>query len=309
MKTGPEPVRDEAVLRRCCRSPLNILRRIMPRNELLDQIASVGLVESRLVERVGHEALTVPNEWVTEYGRYQSGGWHTVSLLNGSGETADVTIRDCDPVATPLLERMPATRRFLDSLGLRFMWVRLARLAPNAFLWEHRDYGELDAVERRRLHVPLVTNPSAALVLGGVSVHLRTGHLWRLGPTYPHGACNLLGPDRIHLIADYYADPVLDRLHERAELVSQDVRVLPAASQACVDEWLEQARSLAALGYTGAAERLLLRLFYQWSLPEGAGYELIASLYERLGDEARARSWRAEGSLLLGRAGLPEVAR
>ncbi|MGH3565235.1 MAG: aspartyl/asparaginyl beta-hydroxylase domain-containing protein [Pseudonocardia sp.] len=247
-----------------------------------------------------HEALTVPSEWVAEYGQYQSGGWWTLSLLNDTGHPTDVTIKDCDPVETTVMKQMPATRKFLSSLGLRYMWVRLARLGPNSFLWEHRDYDELGEVERHRLHVPLVTNSSAALVTGGAKVHLRAGHLWRLTPTYVHGACNMLGPDRLHLILDCYADESLARVSAGEQLSETDVVRLPAATKAQLDEYLATARSLASLGYERSAEKHLLRLFYEYTLPEGRVYDLIASLYDSLDRVTEAESWRANKTVLLG---------
>lgn len=120
----------------------------------LHQVARLGKLDPGMLDRLRHEALTVPSEWVAEYGQYQSGEWWTLSLLNDSGVPTDVIIQDCDPVETTLLRRMPVTRKFLSSLGLRYMWARLARLGSNSFLWEHRDYGELSESERHRLHVP-----------------------------------------------------------------------------------------------------------------------------------------------------------
>ncbi|MGH3774255.1 MAG: aspartyl/asparaginyl beta-hydroxylase domain-containing protein [Pseudonocardiaceae bacterium] len=242
----------------------------------------------------------MPCEWVAEYGQYQSGGWWTLSLLNDTGIPIDVTINDCDPVETTLLQRMPATRKFLSSLGLRYMWVRLARLGPNSFLWEHRDYDELSESERHRLHVPLMTNTSAALVTGGAKVHLRTGHLWRLTPTHVHGACNLLGPDRLHLILDCYADENLARVSASEQLSEADVARLPVATKAELDEHCATARSLASLGYERSAEKHLLRLFYKYALPEGCVYDLIASLYDSLDRAPEAESWRANKTVLLG---------
>ncbi|MFC5108358.1 aspartyl/asparaginyl beta-hydroxylase domain-containing protein [Kibdelosporangium philippinense] len=247
-----------------------------------------------------HEALTAPSEWVAEYGQYQSGGWWTLSLLNDTGRPTDVTIKDCNPVETTLLERMPATRKFLSSLGLRYMWARLARLGPNSFLWEHRDYDELNDSDRHRLHVPLVTNSSAALVTGGARVHLQAGHLWRLTPTHVHGACNLLGPDRLHLILDCYSDEGLARVSANQQLSDADVDWLPAATQAQLDEHLATARSLARLGYERSAEKHLLRLFYQYTLSEGCVYDLIASLYDSLDRATDAAPWRANKTVLLG---------
>lgn len=266
---------------------------------LLAQVSCLSRLEPELLERLRHEVLTVPTGWVAAYGDYQSGGWWTLSLLNHTGNPADVTIRDCQPVATSLLDRMPVAKELLDRLGLRYMWVRLARLRANSFLWEHRDYGELQEAERHRLHIPVLTNTSAFLATGGAKVRLRAGRIWRLTPTYPHGVCNLLGPDRIHLILDCYADQTLAELTGSGQLTDTDVTMLPGACSTELDEQVETARSLALLGYTRAAERQLLRLFYRYALTEGCVYDLIVRLYDELGRSTAAESWRAKRNLML----------
>lgn len=270
-----------------------------PSPAALQQVARVDRLDAGLLERLRHEALTVPTGWVTEYGRYQSGGWWTLSLLNDSGVPTEVTIKDCDPVETTLLQRMPVTRKFLSSLGVRYMWARLAKLGPNSFLWEHRDYAELNDLERYRLHVPLVTNSSAALVTGGAKIHLSAGHLWRLTPTHVHGACNLFGPDRVHLILDCYTNGGLARLTASEPLCDTDVVALPTGTTAQLGEHLATARGLANLGYEGSAEKYLLRLFYEYALPEGCVYDLIASLYDALKYTAKAEVWRTNKAVLL----------
>lgn len=264
------------------------------------QVACLGRLDPGLLDRLRHEALTVPCEWVAEYGQFQSGGWWTLSLLNDSGVPTDVTIKDCDPVETTLLQRMPVTRKFLSSLGLRYMWVRLARLGPNSFLWEHCDYAELSEYERHRLHVPLVTNSSAGLVTGGAKVQLRAGHLWRLTPTYVHGVFNLFGPDRLHLILDCYANEGMARTTVTEQLSETEVVQLPTATTSQLDKHLATARGLATLGYERSAEKHLLRLFYEYTLPEGCVYDLIASLYDSLDRASEAESWRAAKTVLLG---------
>ncbi|MFF4711357.1 aspartyl/asparaginyl beta-hydroxylase domain-containing protein [Streptomyces eurythermus] len=268
---------------------------------LTAQIAQLDRLDASLVERLRHEALTAPAPWKAEYGDYQSGGWWTTSLMNASGDAADVRIGDCTARPTALLEHMPVTAGLLADLGLSYMWVRLARLEANAFLWEHRDYDELDQVERHRLHIPLHTNSSAFLVTGGTKVHMAGGRIWRLTPTYAHGVCNLLGPDRVHLIADVYADDAYDRLAGRADEPPAAER-LPRATEPVLAERFDAARRLADLGYIEAAEQLLLRLFYCVALPEGTAYDLIADLHTGRGDAEASRRWITAKSKLLARA-------
>ncbi|MFZ3499297.1 aspartyl/asparaginyl beta-hydroxylase domain-containing protein [Streptomyces sp. 5.8] len=266
---------------------------------LAGQIAQLDTVDTARLERMRHEALTAQAPWKAEYSAYQSGGWWTTSLMNASGDAADVTIGDCAARPTGLLAQMPATAALLAELGLNYMWVRLARLEPNAFLWEHRDYGDLDQVERHRLHIPLHTNTSAFLVTGGTKVHMAGGRIWRLTPTYAHGVCNLLGPDRIHLIADVYAGDSYQRLARHPALHSTAAEPLPTANQVILAERLRAARAMADLGYMDAAERMLLRLFYTYALPEGTVYDLIAELHTSLGDEEAATRWASAKRRLL----------
>ncbi|MFE0061717.1 aspartyl/asparaginyl beta-hydroxylase domain-containing protein, partial [Streptomyces sp. NPDC059003] len=224
---------------------------------------------------------------------------HALSGQVAQLDRLDDTLVEARP--TDLLQQMPATAGLLAALGLSYVWVRLARLEANAFLWEHRDYDELDQVARHRLHIPLHTNSSAFLVTGGTKVHMRGGQIWRLTSTFPHGVCNLLGPDRIHLIADVYADDAYQDLAECSQLHPASAEPLPAASQAELADKLADARRLADLGYLDAAEQLLLRLFYSVALPEGTGYELIADLHTALGDTEAADSWKAARDKILAR--------
>ena len=274
-----------------------------PAIALPTEVAALRQLDAALVERLRHEALTVPTDWVVEYGDYQTGGWHTLSLLNDTGDPRDVTIRDCpEPAATTLLERMPAVQELLTGLGLKYMWARLARLDHGAFLWEHRDYGELTTVERHRLHVPLVSNPSAYLVLGGMKVHMSVGRVWRLTPTSPHGACNRYGPSRIHLIIDCYADDAFRSLNQGQTPAPGDAEPLPTADGDDVDEVLAKAIGLAELGYRHAAETALLELFYRYALPEGRAYDLVEDLWLTLRHSDDADRWREKKRLMLGLA-------
>lgn len=247
-----------------------------------------------------HEALTVPSNWVAEYGDYQSGGWWTISLMNESGNSADVVIHDCQPVATDLLRCMPHTRQLLEDLDLRFMYVRLARLSANSFLWEHTDYSELHDAERYRLHIPLVTNDSAYLVVGGCKVHLGPGWIWRLTPTFQHGVCNFFGPDRIHLIADFYADAGRMQFTDSTALGADEFDTLPVPSEPEIGHHVRIARDLSKLGYQDTAEKYLLRLFYRYDLPAGRTYDLVADLHQFMGSEDAAESWRRKKCIMLG---------
>ncbi|MFI5774517.1 aspartyl/asparaginyl beta-hydroxylase domain-containing protein [Streptomyces sp. NPDC051658] len=173
------------------------------------------------------------------------------------------------------------------------MYVRPARLEPHSYLWEHRDYTELRDTGRHRLHIPLVTNPSAVLVTAGARVHLAAGALWRLTPSRAHGVCNTTGPDRLHLIADVYADNAYQALAARPHLHDGDAADLPQMTAADRAGLLARAGQLADLGFTDAAEQTLLRAFYTYALPEGGAYDLIAELHAGRRADADGSRWRA----------------
>jgi hypothetical protein len=263
------------------------------------QIARIAAIATDAIAGARHEALTFVDRWVGEYGDYQSGGWWTTSLLNESGDPADVLIRDCRPAPTNLLLRMPQTQHLLDGLGLNYMWARLGRLESNSYLWEHRDYAELADAERIRFHIPLCTNSSAFLVIGGCRVHLGVGSMWLLVPTHSHGVCNLYGPDRIHLIIDCYADQQLGQLTANASLADSDVTALPIPGDRDLAHHASVAQQLLQLGYRRTAELYVLRLFYQYALPAGRTYDMLVELYRRLGDEDSASEWLLRKSVLM----------
>lgn len=54
------------------------------------------------------------------------------------------------------------------------MWVRLNKLEPGACFWEHRDYTELNAKCKVRLHIPICTSPDSHFVFQDKAVHLET---------------------------------------------------------------------------------------------------------------------------------------
>jgi hypothetical protein len=275
----------------------------MPTSSLVTQIARSAPLPARLCDMSRAEVRTARIPWTREYGEYQSGGWWTASLLNGSGDPTDVTIADCDPVPTTQLQAMPHTRELLDGLGVTIMWARLAKLSANSFLWEHRDYTELEDVERHRLHIPLETNSSAFLVVGGTAVHLTPGHLWRLTPVHHHGACNLYGPDRTHLVVDCYADDRLTALLAGSDLDGSDLTPLPAADEDVLGRELADAGRLLDLGYDAAAEAHLLQLFFRYALPPGREYDLLTELYGTRGRDGTAQAWAARKRVLLGLPG------
>lgn len=269
---------------------------------LAKQVARIDRVPSDLIDAARHEALRHDIPWVEHYREYQSGGWWTASLLNQSGNPADVEIRDGRGRGTSLLADMPSIRTLVESLGVEIMWARLAKLSANSFLWEHVDYVELEERQRFRLHIPLSTNSSARLVIAGRSVNLAVGHVWRLTPVHPHGVCNRYGPDRLHIIIDCYENAALQRLIANADLREDEAPWLPPAEDVEVSRALDEANSLLDLGLRGAAEQAVLRLFFRFTLEPGQAYELLADLYAQKGMSDDSALWRQRRKLFMGKS-------
>jgi hypothetical protein len=265
------------------------------------QVGKIGPLNAGVLERVRSEVLAAQALWVEAYGEYQSGGWHTVSVYNESGREDDVVIRDCAAIPTTLMSAFPGMRALIEELDLNIMWARLARQAANSYLYEHVDYTELDtAVGRHRLHVPITTNSSCRFVVGGRAVHLSDGYIWRITPVHPHGACNLFGPDRIHLIIDCYEDERLRAMMASEERVDATASSLEELTPDLAKGYREQSRRLLRLGFNEAAERNFLRLFFDYRMEAGLAYELIAQMYEEAGAQDRAQFWREKRGVMLG---------
>lgn len=264
-------------------------------------VKQIATFTTQSLDEVRAEVLCADVPWTKEYRDYQSGGWWTASLFNQSGDPTDVLIRDsgiCTP--TSLLDLMPCTRKLLEGLCLSIMWARLVRLQENSFLWEHIDYVDLERVHRYRLHIPITTNSSARLVIMGRSLNLTIGHLWQLAPVNPHGVCNLYGPDRIHIVIDCYENIVLRQLIDQRQLSDEEMLHLPSATDIFLQQAVLDAEKLLKLGLSNVAERHLLRLFFEYSMPIGTPYDLIVGMYASQGMEEMALSWKRKKEIFLG---------
>ncbi|PRY41655.1 aspartyl/asparaginyl beta-hydroxylase domain-containing protein [Umezawaea tangerina] len=139
---------------------------------------------------------------------------------------------------TPLMAKAPYLAQVLSELGTELRSVRLMALAPGVSVEEHADtplgllYGYV------RLHIPLVTNPGAVLVLDGVEQRWQPGTLWYGDFERPHSLRNTGDRTRIHLVADCATNDKLLSLFPssfRAELPTSDIAyyrpVLPLTSR------------------------------------------------------------------------------
>jgi len=276
-------------------------------HELIDQISRVAVVDESMLQGMQQEVLGLDHEWTRVYNDYHSGGWWTLSLLNSTSNPHDALIEDCVPKETSLLAKMPITKAFLQSLGLKYMWVRLAKLEPNSFMWEHCDYQELQNVQRFRLHVPIITNPDSTLIINVARVHLDAGYIWKLNPVHRHAAGNFGNESRIHILMDCYHNEVLENMLKSEELDDACVVNLPVTSGSTLGHAVEICGGLARMGYHNVAEHHLLKMYHLYQLEQGHGYDLVSKMYEQLKDDERKELWESNKAIFLGQES-PEIA-
>ena len=269
-------------------------------HELIGQLSRLAVVDSLMLQGMQREVLNIDEAWSRVYNEYHSGGWWTLSLLNNTSNPSDATIEDCVPVETSLLAKMPVTKAFLKGLGLKYMWVRLAKLEPNSFMWEHCDYQELKDVGRFRLHVPVITNPQSMMIINFSKIHLNEGYVWKLNPIHRHAAGNFGREARVHLLIDCYVDDALEHLLESEHLDADCVINLPAPSEVALEQAVEICGDLARMGYNTLAEHHLLKMYHLYRLELGGGYDLVAQMYESIQDHGRKELWQNNKAKFLG---------
>lgn len=161
--------------------------------------------------------------------------WRVLALRSVAGDAnrtdpggADLGLIDWTPHAS----RFPEIRSFLTSLPLELQAVRLMALEPGGTSVEHVDCCIGLSWGRVRLHVPLVTTPSAHLAFDGRKVHWDR-RLWYGSFSLPHYIENLGTRTRTHLVIDGYPRPAfLDLLPPSVrDLLAPGDVLLPAPFQ------------------------------------------------------------------------------
>jgi hypothetical protein len=231
--------------------------------------------------------------WKSSYGEYQSGNWKTVTLMNPCGDMSQNEIYDGTGRATEILNLLPATRKFVEDLNLKVMWLRIAKLGSNSYLWEHVDYRELNNSRRLRLHLPLVSDVGAFFSFPEFNVHLKRGFLWKLDPTHRHGAANVGVRERIHLLFDCYFDEQLEALIKNEWLDSDFLfeKAAPVSFDADRDRLLQ-------LGHSRAVVDQFLRSFHLYNLGGKSSYDLLVEYFNR--DPSLRQHWREKRDLYIG---------
>jgi hypothetical protein len=102
---------------------------------------------------------------------------------------------------TPELARCPYLWQVFSSIGATIGRSRLMRLSGHAEVTRHVDQGYY-WVERVRVHVPIVTQPTVRFECGDAAINMAEGECWIFDTWRPHRVINDAHRSRIHLVID-----------------------------------------------------------------------------------------------------------
>ena len=280
-------------------TPSNFAMSRFDTSSLMDDISQLLEIDPDVLHAIDEEIRSAEISFQIHYGDFQSGGWHTALLYappKDDAENSDGTVRDGAASPMPVAERLPITCDFLEGLGLDFFMVRIARNDPDSWLWEHRDYIELDEEKKRlRLHVPLVTSPDAVMQFSQCSVRMAQGWIWKLDPTVSHAISNTSTKvARTHLILDCYKNRTLRKMLGNETLEHEHVQPLPTLGAEERRGILTHAHDLFKQEGSEKAERHLLQTFHKFDLGEETSYDLLINFYRDMGFRSRENYWIGE---------------
>jgi hypothetical protein len=256
-------------------------------------LSKLSTLPAEFVDSVGNELQNASIPWKAAYSDYQSGGWYVAQLRNSSGSTDQTRIDGGEPLDTPLLDQFPSLKRWINQSELDIRIVRLARIAPGAWMHEHNDNVGIGE-DRLRLHIPIITNPNAVLCFAGVHARLESGFLWKLNhEKVSHAAANFGETDRTHLILDCRLNEALDKLLKQETLPPHCLKNLPLLDPRSQDALISKAKELIKEGNMADGEALLLKTFCQYDLQGQSSYELLVVAYQDSpGFEVRLKEWK-----------------
>lgn len=102
---------------------------------------------------------------------------------------------------TAELQRCPYLTQVFASIGATVGRSRLMRLSGHAEVTRHVDHGYY-WIERVRVHVPIVTQPTVRFDCGDASINMAPGECWIFDTWRQHRVLNDAEQSRIHLVID-----------------------------------------------------------------------------------------------------------
>ena len=102
---------------------------------------------------------------------------------------------------TPHLARCPYLAQAMGSIGATLGRSRLMRLSGHAEVAKHADQGYY-WIERVRVHVPIITQPTVRFFCGDAEVNMAAGECWIFDTWRLHRVLNDNDHARVHLVID-----------------------------------------------------------------------------------------------------------
>lgn len=140
-----------------------------------------------------------------EIGSEASIDWRVLSLRSPGGDAARTDPGNPGPVDfadTVWRSKMPYLSALLADIPAPLNSVRLMALGPGAVAEPHCDPKYRLEIGFVRLHIPIVTNPEAVLVLDGVEHRWQPGTLWYGNFSRTHHVRNMGSSTRVHVVVD-----------------------------------------------------------------------------------------------------------
>jgi len=136
--------------------------------------------------------------WLPHPQRYEGNDF--LPLVSAYGEPTNEAFEG--PMRpTPFLERCPNLIDALGGLGVTLGRTRLMRLSGHAEVTPHIDVVYY-WMERMRVHIPIVTQPTVTFVCGTAKTHMAAGECWIFDTWSLHRVINDAERSRIHLVVD-----------------------------------------------------------------------------------------------------------
>ncbi|HVV33237.1 MAG TPA: aspartyl/asparaginyl beta-hydroxylase domain-containing protein [Vitreimonas sp.] len=149
--------------------------------------------------RMAAEIAAIPeSEWRPHPQNFPGNSMLPLVAVNGEPENESFA----GPMRpTPHLERCPYVQQAMAAVGVTVGRSRLMRLSGHAEVTQHADQGYY-WVNRVRVHIPVVTQPSVRFECGGHAVNMAAGECWIFDTWRLHRVINANDDQRIHLVMD-----------------------------------------------------------------------------------------------------------
>jgi len=144
-------------------------------------------------------------------------------LLRGGDEGTEFDFFSEQVVDKPILKDLPYMSHLIGDDGPfgRAAYAFIFKMQPHGVTLTHQDSIE-KWYDMYRIHIPIVTNPGAHLVVNQRSQHLESGYAWSFDNQADHGVVNG-DHERIHLIFDVLYSDKIARQIDAADCLSGEI--------------------------------------------------------------------------------------